>query len=238
MKDMNDFLNELNLIQDPKLDATLAAYAAKINQVKLSGSLRETLLSHNPRPKRNLNYETDGFLASSSLYTIESISLLITSFIAIFQNAGYLSQDDHDENFSVLEKLFTGQSLKDINRIKWNDQSEDKRKTGNNTWKQLYYIFYQLYFSEIISFDVTHGIKKAISYRLLNAFISATNPTVREYKEIDSDPLGRYLSRSNTKDSRDWLILEIPDRQIATFGNTVASLIALYCKTVKIKRPV
>ena len=236
MKDINDLLKELNIMEDPKLDATFVAYAANMNQVKLSRSLRETMLSHNSRPKKSLNYETDGFLVSSSLYTVESISLLITSFIAIFQNAGHLNQDDHDQNFAVLEKLFTGQSLSSINRIKWYDQSGDSRKTGHDTWKQLYYIFYQLYFFEIILFDANPGIQISISYRLLNAFCSATRPETSKYSEID-DPLGKYLSPFEITDSRGLLIIDPPNRQFPGFELSVKSLIAIYGRVLNLKKP-
>lgn len=212
-------------------------YAASQNQGKLSGPLRDSLLSNNSKPPSKLNYETDGFIVKNEFFQISSLSILITSFIAIFQSYGFLNEEDHDQNFTVLEKLFTGQSLEGINRIKWHDQSDDSRKTGNDTWKQLYYIFYQLYIFEIIFFDTTPGTKISISYRLLNAFCSSTRPQTNMYSEIDDNPLGKYLSVFEKKDSQGRLIIEPPNRQHPSFELAVKSLISIYGRVLNLKKP-
>jgi hypothetical protein len=131
--------------------------------------------------------EIHGFTIKPENLEVTNFSLLINSFITIFECTGYLCEKEEHENVKTLIALFSGGQLKSVNRIKWNSGINDKRKTGSDTWKQLYYIFYRLWRSKIIIHNdsKTDSIKSAIGYRLINTFTNGKDKPVLEYQQID-----------------------------------------------------
>jgi hypothetical protein len=144
-------------------------------------------LKENGQTNNVQSFEIHGFTLNIEFLTVTNFSLLINSFLTIFECTGYLSEKEEHENVKTLIALFSGGHLKSVNRIKWNSGINDKRKTGSDTWKQLYYIFYQLWRSKIIIHNDSKAdsIKSAIGYRLINTFTNGKDKPVLEYQQID-----------------------------------------------------
>lgn len=132
--------------------------------------------------------EKNGFILESNYIGTTNFSLLINCFNIIFSSTGYLCKKEEKENTETLKLLFSGGQLKSVNRIKWNSQIHDKRNTGSDTWKQLYYIFHELIVHQIIISNGSEAdsIKSAIGYRLINAFTNGDDKPVLEYQDIDN----------------------------------------------------
>jgi hypothetical protein len=203
--------------------------ASKQNQKLVSEPIRESLESNVPLGNKKNDYKNDGFVLDKRLLTIGNIALLSTSFLITFEAYGFLNKDDHMANFDVLTKLFTGQPINEIKPIIWLDHTPDSRSTGHNTWRQLYYIFYQLHFFGIIPYnDDLATLKSKIAYRLINAFVSGEKPKVKSYSDIDV-MLNGYINSNIDKDSRSWSVLKPPSRPTnISFDKAAASIIGLY----------
>jgi hypothetical protein len=145
-------------------------------------------LNENGQTNNVQSVEIHGFTLNIEFLTVTNFSLLINTFLTIFECTGYLCANEADKNIEALKVLFSGGPLKSIKRIKWNSQIYDKRETGSDTWKQLYYIFYQLWDKNIIIHhdDKADSIKSAIGYRLINTFTNGNDKPVLEYQHIDN----------------------------------------------------
>jgi hypothetical protein len=202
-----------------------------LNQSRLSNSTRENFIKISPIKPNNINYRTDGFIVQDNLYSISSVSLLITSFLEIFQHSGYLNVQDYDSDYSILEKLFLGRTLNVSTRIRWNDQYEDKRNTGRMTWVQLYYIFYQLHSNGILSFIGDYkDIKSHIGYRLINSFVSGDRPIIEKYDSIDR-AIGDFHDLHTEKDEKKWVKLSEPKRPVNNRLESLTNLLIGLCSS-------
>jgi hypothetical protein len=199
-------------VEQTALAKSLMESKAKSEESRLSQSTRDNFKHVNPSRPKKIDHKTDGFFIEDKFYTIRGVTFLITSFLTIFQNSGYLDEDEYGNNYSVLEKLFLGQSLEGVTRIKWNDQYDEKLDTGLATWVQLYYIFYQLHSSGVLLFNANYkDIKSFIGYRLINSFVSGQKPPVLRYDFIDKTING-YHQGHTEKDDKNWVKLSGPKR--------------------------